>query len=65
MNTILATKIETCLELCNSDPDAFKKYVLKVTSLTDKGFHDLNRTDVAFEMLKRGESVEDTIKAVI
>lgn len=64
MNTTMAVKIETCIELCNGNANTFKKNVLKVTSLTDKGFHELGMTDVAFNMLQRKESIRDILNAV-
>lgn len=65
MNDLFRGKVEACLELSNGDQEVFKTNVMKVTSLTDKGFHELNMTDVAYEMLKRGESVDNAINAVL
>lgn len=65
MNDIMRGKIEACIELCEGDAEKFRSYVIATTGLTVQGFHHLNMTDVAFEMLKRGESVDDVIEAVM
>jgi len=65
MNNFFRGKIEACIELSEGDAEKFKKWSIKVTSLTDQGFHQLTITDTAYQMLKRGESISATINATL
>ena len=65
MNNMMRGKIEACIELSDGNAEQFRFNVLKTTGLTFEGFHNLNATDVAYEMLMRGESIDDVIKAVL
>jgi hypothetical protein len=65
MNDVMRGKIEACLELSEGREYKFKKDVMKVTGLTDGGFHLLNITDVAYAMLRRGEKLETVINTVL
>ena len=65
MNDIMRGKIEACLELCECDAEKFRAYVMATTGLTQQGFHNLNLTDVAFDMLNRGEDLEAIMDAVL
>jgi hypothetical protein len=65
MNDYMRGKIEACIELSDGDAEKFKQDVIKVTGLTDQGFHNLNMTDVAFDMLNRGEDLNEIMDAVL
>ena len=65
MNNMMRGKIEACIELSDGNAEQFRFNVMKTTSLTFEGFHNLNATDVAYEMLKRGESINDVINATL
>lgn len=59
MNTILRTKIETCLELASgSNPEAiakdFKRKVIKVTNISSNHFDEMGLTADSYKYLLQG-----------
>lgn len=64
MNDIMRGKIEACIELSDCDAEKFKRDVMKVTGFTEKGFNNCAVTSVAYNMLKRNESINAVINTV-
>lgn len=60
MNTVMATKIETCLELAQGEKgkekaNDFMKKVMKVTGLTKSGFYETALCQVSYVRLTNGD----------
>jgi hypothetical protein len=61
MNDVMRGKIEACLELSEGREYKFKKDVMKVTGLTDGGFHLLNVNDVDIRYAQTWREVRDCV----